>query len=118
MAEKLDEFTRGYIECALWSSVDEDGESLDSLYGINEIDPDTLTQMVEDCTKFQAENEADLPARGEDYDGHDFWLTRNGHGTGFWHRGLSDLGQRLTAASKAYGEYTLYIGDDGLIHGS
>jgi len=27
------------------------------------------------------------------------------------------VGNRLTEACKAYGEYTLYIGDDGLIHG-
>lgn len=35
--------------------------------------------------------------------GHDFALTRNGHGTGFWDRGLGDLGQSLTTACEPYG---------------
>lgn len=36
--------------------------------------------------------------------GHDFAFTRNGHGAGFWDRGMGDLGERLTDAAKAYGE--------------
>lgn len=28
--------------------------------------------------------------------GSDFWLTRNGHGTGFWDRGLGTVGEALT----------------------
>jgi hypothetical protein len=35
--------------------------------------------------------------------GHDFWLTRNGHGAGFWDRGMGMLGDELTAACKPYG---------------
>lgn len=40
--------------------------------------------------------------------GHDFWLTRQGHGVGFWDRegeGLpSELGDALTEQAKAFGE--------------
>ena len=50
--------------------------------------------------------------------GRDFWLTRNGHGTGFWDEGLGGkLGDALTKKAEAYGSYDLYVGDDGLIHG-
>lgn len=35
-----------------------------------------------------------------DYAGHDLWLSSRGHGTGFWDRGLGDLGDRLHEASK------------------
>ena len=35
--------------------------------------------------------------------GHDFWLTRNGHGAGFWDRGLGALGETLTKWAKAAG---------------
>ncbi len=35
--------------------------------------------------------------------GQDFYLTRNGHGTGFWDRGYGDVGKRLTEAAKIYG---------------
>jgi hypothetical protein len=48
--------------------------------------------------------------------GHDFWLTRNGHGAGFWDRGLGDLGERLSKAAKVYGEVYLYPGDDGKVY--
>lgn len=48
--------------------------------------------------------------------GHDFWLTRNGHGAGFWDRGLGELGERLTVASKTFGSVDLYLGDDELVY--
>jgi hypothetical protein len=47
--------------------------------------------------------------------GHDFWLTRNGHGAGFWDRGLGALGDRLTDASKPYGEVNLWVDADGSV---
>lgn len=49
--------------------------------------------------------------------GHDFALTRNGHGAGFWDRadeGLPKaLGDALTAVCHGMGECDLYVGDDG-----
>lgn len=40
--------------------------------------------------------------------GHDFSLTRNRHGAGFWDRGYGDLGDWLTIVAHAMGEATLY----------
>ena len=40
---------------------------------------------------------------------HDFWLTRNRHGAGFWDRGLGAIGDRLTAMSHTYGSVDLYL---------
>ncbi len=55
----------------------------------------------------------------ESYAGHDFWLTRSGHGAGFWDRGLTGgLGERLTEASKAYGspdDHNPYDNGDGTV---
>ena len=49
--------------------------------------------------------------------GHDFALTRNGHGAGFWDRdneGLSRvLGEALTRVCEGFLERNLYMGDDG-----
>ena len=117
----IDTFTRAYVECALWSSTDEStpqgGEPMDQNYTITNIDPDTLAAMIQDCQKFQEENAADI-AFERDRAGHDFWLTRTGHGSGVWDGDWpDDVGDRLTEASKKYGEFNLYIGDDGLIHG-
>lgn len=44
--------------------------------------------------------------------GHDFALTRNGHGAGFWDRGYGAVGDRLTEAAQAYGEHSV-LTDDG-----
>ena len=48
--------------------------------------------MQSDCAAFYAAhgsqlNEDNCKYRGcpvDEYAGHDFWLTRNGHGAGFW----------------------------------
>lgn len=49
--------------------------------------------------------------------GIDFWLTRNGHGTGFWDRGEYGGWQTfLTLEAEKFGEAAVYLGDDGLAH--
>lgn len=122
MSRKLDRFTAAYIECALWSSTDASdeygGETLDANYGIDDIAPACLKEMIEDCRAFQEACADDLDAAGQDdaQSGHDFWLTRNGHGAGFWDRGLGEVGERLSRACKAWGSVDLYVGDDGLIY--
>lgn len=83
----MDAFTRSYIAAALWSSTDNaddrGDEPLDANYGPDDIAPDTLARMVEDCETFQRDNGGDIASDFERA-GHDFWLTRNGHGAGFW----------------------------------
>jgi len=116
----LDAFTRQYVATALWSSTGDDEEPLDDDHGPEDIDPDTLRRMAADCARFQRENAADIGDGQEDAEraGHDFWLTRNGHGAGFWDGDWPEpAATRLTDACKAYGEYDLYVGDDGRIHG-
>jgi hypothetical protein len=117
---KLDAFTRAYIECALWSSADDGGEPLDGLYSVDDIADEAIASMAEDCRQFQSDNASDLAGWGDEQGGHDFWLTRNGHGAGFWDRysegEMYHKGRRLTDASKAWGSSDLYVGDDGMIH--
>jgi hypothetical protein len=48
--------------------------------------------------------------------GHDFWLTRNRHGAGFWDRGHGAEGADLTQHAKSFGDCDLYVGDDGGIY--
>lgn len=110
------EMFRAYLECALWSSTDDDGEPLDREHGTDSIDAGTRADMLSDCRDFWASNYADLHTMEPDQAGHDFWLTRNGHGAGFWDRGLGQQGERLTRAAKIYGGVDLYVGDDGLIY--
>jgi len=88
----------------------------DQNYSTCDISDDLMERIKEDCTKFQDEN--DLSECGDSQAGHDFWLTREGHGCGFWDGDWPDTGDILTKASKAYGEMYLYVGDDGKIYGS
>lgn len=114
-------FLASYIECALWSSMDEStpqgGEPMDKNYSAADLAPETLAKFTADCEKFKAANEADLHLRYPAYGAHDFWLTRNGHGAGFWDGDWPEqAGERLTKASKTFGECNLYVGDDGKIY--
>lgn len=93
--------------------------------GFADLAPDSLARIIADCAAFQADNAADLEcayaARSglvEEYDaeqaGRDFWFTRNGHGVGFWDRGLGDIGDRLSAACgwrTKFGEVHVWFGD-------
>lgn len=114
----MSNFLQGYVTAALWSSTDDDGEPLDSLYSVDEIAPETLAEMVEDCIDFQESNATELSetGAGDARNGHDFWLTRNRHGAGFWDRGYGAIGDKLSEAARVYGSVDLYIGDDGRIH--
>lgn len=114
----LKTFINAYIEAALWSSTGDEGEPLDDEYGPDDLAPGTLAQMREDCEDFYEANEADIESWADDAQaGHDFWLTRNHHGAGFWDRGRGALGDRLTDAAQVYGSVDLYVGDDGKIYG-
>ena len=47
--------------------------------------------------------------------GHDFTLTRNGHGAGFWDRGLGERGDRLTDLCRPYGTAALFVDSSGFL---
>lgn len=129
---KPDTFTQAYIECALWSSTDENDKPLDSKPARNKpkrkIATVTLEQMAEDCRQFQMDNDDELATVASLCDdsraGHDFWLNRNRHGSGFWDEyfggdeTLRQAFKRLDEASKAWGSFDLYVGDDGQIYGN
>ena len=57
-------------------------------------------------------------ATGDNYTfehiGHDFWLTSQGHGAGFWDRGLGEVGDILSDSVDGYGDIVgLYLDDEG-----
>lgn len=119
--DSLDTFTRAYIECALWSSIDYSSEQetpIDDNYSYEDIAPKTLKEMIADCRDFRAANADDLAASGlsDEQQGHDFWLNRNRHGAGFWDRGIGALGRKLSDAAHVYGSVDLYVGYDDQIH--
>lgn len=128
----FNDFVRGYIAAALWSSNDESNECgddpLDDNYSAEDIDLQSLESAKLDCLKFMQNNWSDLleyvehikydPSQGSawDYAGHDLWLTRNRHGAGFWDRKLGSLGESLTKSANALKQIDLYVGDDGKLY--
>ena len=124
---ELDKFTQAYMEAALWSTTDNSddrgGEPLDANYGIDDISVELQWQMFNDCQEFQRQNAEALANAhyhsGEWSDaelaGHDFWLTRCGHGTGFWDRDELDpeVAEALSEAAKAWGDVYLEVVDYG-----
>ena len=120
----LDEMFNAYVETALWSSTAEDDTPLDRLDA--EVADSALASMRKDVESFARENahlieSADVATHRYGRwgrAGHDFWLTRNGHGAGFWDGDWEPeaTAERLTDAAHAYGETYLYVGDDGMIY--
>lgn len=101
------DFLEGYIACGVWLLSDPGTQ--------DDVNVEAYAEMDDQCLDFVRANMSDLydldPARC----GHDFWLTRNGHGSGFWDRGYGAAGDRLSDAARAYGVAELYTGDDGYI---
>lgn len=123
IGETRDDFLRSYLETALWSSTDDEEKPLDDNFSTSDFSPESIAQARRECAAFQEANATALevvpPApdgdSAEGYAGYLFWLTRCGHGTGFWdHKewGAEEI-EALTAASKRAGERSVYVGDDG-----
>ena len=118
----LDNFTKSYLGCAMWSTNDESDESggvpIENNYTIEDFAPEAIASAVGDCDAFR-EQAQDIMNRNnisDEQGGFDFWLTREGHGAGFWDRGNGDDGDTLTDMCEPFGEGNLCVGDDGRLH--
>jgi len=116
--DTVDKFTTAYIEALFFTDTgDTEQPSADA-----DLSDEAMQKCIDDCKTFQ-EKHADLLAEAyektgndEARSGHDFWLTRNGHGAGFWDGDWPGVyGDKLTEASKVYGEVWTTAGDDGEI---
>lgn len=118
--ENIREFVVAYFECMLWSTTDHahgaGGAPLDDNYGIDDIDPKSKRAAMRECIHFIEANATLLESVGTmEQHGHDYWLTRNGHGAGFWDRGYGRKGDKLSAAAKADGSVDPMV-DDGKVY--
>lgn len=123
----LDAFHEGYMVCALWSSSDGEENPLDDKYSPEDIEISTRQEMRRECARFYRDNIeslerlSELTGRDMGSHGHDLWLTRNGHGAGYWdrymeadlpHQGKAkEIGDLLTIEAQAMGEYHIYPND-------
>lgn len=104
-----DLFIDAYVECALWADAPEEEYAAEA--------ESTIIELTDEAGRFFDTHEADILAYEEGIAtaGHDLWLSRNGHGAGYWEN-HSEAAERLDAAAKELGECYLYVGDDGLLY--
>lgn len=120
-----------YIECSIWASscwerLDESGHptSFDMLDDCAGFSDSAIEKMRSELGDFHAKAEKIIDSKDWDEMGvelpsdseiaHDFWLTRNHHGSGFWDRGMGELGEKLTELSQSYGEQHPWLNEDTL----
>jgi len=112
---KLDLFTRGYLDAIIFTECHCDNPELEHKSS-SDFSEELKAKIQSDCEKFQAENDlADYPLLNA---GHDFWLTRNGHGAGFWENdfGTEEQCKNLTQSAHNFGNCDIYLGDDRKIY--
>lgn len=115
----VDTVTRAYLEMMVWtghyyeSELDDNPTPLDDHYDPDDLPDEIVAEARADCEDFANNLEEDgLLARVAQHWtaeqlGHDFALTRNRHGAGFWDRGHGDIGDVLTDRAHPYGEWSL-----------
>lgn len=130
----VDDFIHGYIEAILFSESDEStpdgGHPLNQNYSAEDFSDEAKEQIDADCRHFlhkaapwiTVDNYTGaMTGTLAAHAGHDFWLTRVGHGAGFWDgdwksdKDSSGDGP-LTKRAKETGHVDVYVGDDGKLH--
>ena len=123
MNANLKEFTSAYIEALYFTDIDNPDQS--DIEGDSELAPDTLLDIQADCRSFwrrfgcyiTTETCSDAFRDSVTQAGHDFHMTRNGHGVGFWEdEWPGAYREMLTNGANGYGPFEVYQGDDGLIY--
>ena len=118
----LERFTKAYIDMLYFVSTGNDEEDLP--YDI-ELDPDCRLDIEADCRSFWRRFGCYVLVDGACNSGHDpvthagadFFLTRNGHGAGFWDGDWSTLySVILDEGATSYGSAHPYAGDDGIMY--
>jgi len=121
---EFEQFFRSYVETALWAEVPEYsyfsegmGEEYLDMPGYYEYDQHDFDQDDIDAASLQTMREEAEDFLKQAYPlvrenlsraGHDFDLTRNHHGAGFWDGEWGKYGDRLTDLSHPYGELSLW----------
>jgi hypothetical protein len=94
-----------YLICALWTS------ELD-FKELSEVSLPSLCQAKKDIDLFVKKAGSLLYGLTEEQIGHDLWLTRNGHGAGFWDRNLGEIGNKLTKICEEFKALNVFVEND------
>jgi hypothetical protein len=114
-----------YLEAALWSSTGDDDRPLDDQFSSSDFSAAAERQAERELEAFMYEvGNAVEGLRAEDREGldfdaddigHDFWLNRNGHGSGFWSHPekYGPLARVFSELARSAGERSIYVDTDG-----
>jgi hypothetical protein len=124
MKNTLTSMTVSAVSTLLRQSTDENDEPMDKRFDVEDVPNAAWDQLQEDLgglldTLMCDAKYADALLKvidDPDKAGHDFIMSRNGHGCGFWDGDWGTEGDRLHALVKPYGEMSLYVGDDGTLY--
>jgi hypothetical protein len=114
-----------FIRALLFAETDRCDQPLDAHYTAADLSPALRLRIAAECAQFldQAHDTlvsvecARQDASVYESAGHDFLLTRNGHGCGFWDGDWpEDAGSALTDLARSFKELAVYVGDDGKIY--
>lgn len=123
VTEYVTRMVDGYVDAALWVGVwDRHGELAYDDVSRDAVSADTLASAAADVQDFVTAMWSVLSVTepwmsGPEQAGHDFFLTRNGHGAGFWDRGAGAAGDELSDAARPYGPVDWMMLDDGSVVG-
>jgi hypothetical protein len=110
MRRSLEVITLHYLFAALWSN------EMDDFDALEDIDNDSKAQATIIVQRFLKQA---LPLLTDEWTdeqiGHDLWLTRGGHGAGFWDRDLPN-GQELTDICKTMEFHGEIYEADGVVY--
>jgi hypothetical protein len=127
--EEITEIVRSQLDSLLWTEgeiYDEKGdvtlEMWDEIYSADDATPELVAQLTEELSTDLVGVELwALEIYREHFGsawpgqfGHDLALTRNGHGAGFWDRGLGESGDVLTAWADSLGTLHIFHGHDSI----
>ena len=106
---------RGYLRAAIWASDGPDGRPLDGRFRIEDFTGATFEATIGEVQAFLRSAEKELEAIGGQFHEHgiDLWLSRNGHGSGFFDRGDGPAYARLQAIAGRMGKRHVQETGDG-----
>lgn len=108
----INQIVAQYLQTAEWADMDNDPEFNEASYSES-----FLARAYKDCQEFF--DKADENDWLHDLDwsdiGHNFWLSRNRHGAGFFDQPF-EFADELQELAKSFGECHVYVGDDGDIY--
>jgi len=97
-----------------------EGDRLDAHFDTSDCTDEMLSKAIKDCEAFKGKCEGAglwdrmLELHDEGQIGHDLWLTRNGHGAGFWESEWEEIGDQVTSLVRNhFSELDIWIDEDG-----